>query len=360
MTDECRIPDPPGNALPPVLDAFQEAASRACIPLNAVIELTHRCNLLCTHCYNRDRNRAAGDCPELSVEEVFPLLAALRDEGNLFIALTGGEPLLHPRFFDILDRARDLHQSVQILTNGTLLDAAIVAKLASYPNLLGVSVSVYGARKGTHDAITRTPGAFVRTWEGTRRLRDAGIRVRVKFLLMTSNAGEAAEMIARARAEGMPFTADAAVTARHDGDPAPLNLRLGEDALLTLYRGPLRRLAPGPAAVTSENFACNCARGNCAISATGDIYPCISVPLPAGNIREASFANLWKNSPVLKRIRRLGMEDFPSCRDCRILPWCIRDRGAAYLASGKYTGVDPWICRQAEILRRAAEAPAAP
>ena len=120
-----------------------------------------------------------------------------------------------------------------------------------------------------------------------------------------------------------------------------------------LYRGPLRDLVPAAKREASDNdsFACNCARGSCAVSAYGDVYPCISVPWSAGNVREQAFADIWRSSPVFERIRGLRLADYPACLPCSDRPYCSGSRGAAISYSGSYTGVDPFVCRTAAIAR---------
>src|SRR4029079_14314404 len=132
-----------------------------CIPLNVTLELTLRCIIRCTHCYNFDRDQprpAAGG--ELTTEEIRAVMGDLRRAGTLFLSLTGGEAMVHPRFWDIADEAASHGVALQVLSNGTLLTEEACDRLASYANLWGVGLSVYGATAGTHDAITQVPGSF--------------------------------------------------------------------------------------------------------------------------------------------------------------------------------------------------------
>src|SRR5262249_55683224 len=156
------------------------------------IEITQRCNIRCLHCYNFDRDepRTACDKPELTTEEILRVMDELRAAGCLFLLLTGGEALSHPDLFVFLEHARKINLSVQLLTNGTMLQPGIAARLGSYRNLMGVSVSLYGATAAVHDAITQMPGSFRRTWDGIARLQHVGLAVRVKFIIMKQNAHE--------------------------------------------------------------------------------------------------------------------------------------------------------------------------
>src|SRR6185503_8458821 len=161
-----------------VLDGLHARAYDACIPLHVSLELTLRCNIRCTHCYNfaRDQPRS-GSGPELSMEVIRPLLDDLRRSGTLFLSLTGGEAMVHPRFWEIADEASSRGFALMVLSNGTLLTESACDRLASYANLWGVSLSVYGARAETHDAVTQVPGSYERTMAAARRMVARGARV---------------------------------------------------------------------------------------------------------------------------------------------------------------------------------------
>jgi MoaA/NifB/PqqE/SkfB family radical SAM enzyme len=302
--DDAQLFDAPSGGQ--LIGHVQQWAHENIVPLNASIELTLRCNIRCLHCYNfyRDEPRAACDTPELSTAEILRVMGELREAGCLFLMFTGGEVLSHPELFTFMDRARELNFALQLLTNGTMLRPGIAARLASYENLQGVSISLYGATAEVHDAVTQMPGSWRRTWDGVRRLGHLGIKVRLKFLVMRQNQHEAAAMRAQAQAEGFPYTIDLAITARHDGSRGSFDTRVSPEQIEELFRGPLNDFVPRrPRDVSDEAWACNCARGNLAVTATGEIHPCVSVPCNAGNVREQSIADIWRASPVFQRIR---------------------------------------------------------
>ena len=152
VSDEPRCPEDAVVGLDDafaIMGAVQAKAYDNNVPLNVTLELTLRCNIRCLHCYNFDRDEPHGchddEKPELSLAEILHLLGELRAAGCLFLGLTGGEVLSSPHLFPVLDRARELNLAVQLLTNGTLLRPGVAARLAGYRNLLGLSVSLYGA-----------------------------------------------------------------------------------------------------------------------------------------------------------------------------------------------------------------------
>jgi AdoMet-dependent heme synthase len=355
---------PPGDHA--VVSRLQSMAYERMIPLNVSLELTLACNIRCLHCYNFDRDTggpACGDAtptPELELEEVLRVMAELRAAGCLFLSLTGGEVLSYPHLFAVLDHARDLNLAVQLLSNGTLLRPGVAARLGGYRNLLGVSISVYGATAEVHDGITQVRGSWRRTLDGAERLRAQGVAVRLKLIVMRPNAHQVAAMRALADGRGFPYMLDLTITSRHDGTGGSLAMRIDRDQLDGLYRGPLQDLIPsGGRPVTEAAFPCNCARGNCAISSRGEVYPCVSVPWSAGNVRQQPFIDIWRASPVFERIRGLRIADYPSCAPCPDKGYCSRDRGAAYNASGSYTGTDPFVCTAAGLARKIGEGRAA-
>lgn len=338
-----------------LLEEWGDRSFRDCIPFGVSLELTLRCNLRCVHCYNfdRDRPRPAGGAPELSFEEIVRVLDGLREAGTLFLALTGGEAMAHPRFWDVMDAAAGRNFAVTLLSNGTLLTPDACARLATYPNLWGASLSLYGAAAATHDALTQSAGSFRRTLEGARALRARGVAVWLKFILMRGNAAEAAAMREMADVEDLVYEFDAQLTGRYDGTLGSLAQRVDEAQLRALYEGPLRDLVAGRGDPdpSDDDFKCLCARGNAAVMATGDVYPCIAVPLKAGNVREQAFPAIWKESPVFRWIRGLKRADFKACDPCDLKAWCRRSPSAPTALHGDFTGIDPWTCREAEILR---------
>jgi radical SAM protein with 4Fe4S-binding SPASM domain len=358
---------PPGEHA--VVSQLQSMAYERMIPLNVSLELTLKCNIRCLHCYNFDRDTdgpvcgsghgaspAAALAPELSLEEIFRVMDELRAAGTLFLSLTGGEVLSSPHLFPVLDRARELNLAVQMLSNGTLLRPGVAARLASYRNLLGVSISVYGATPEVHDGITQIRGSWRRTLDGAERLRAQGVAVRLKLIVMRPNVHEVGAMRALCDSRAFPYLLDLTVTARHDGTQGSLAMRITEAELEALYQGSLADLIPtGNRAVDEAAFPCNCARGNAAISARGEVFPCVSVPWSAGNVRQQPFGEIWKRSPVFEQIRGLKIADYPACAPCPDKPFCSRDRGAAYNASGSYTGTDPFVCAAAGVARTVAE-----
>jgi heme d1 biosynthesis radical SAM protein NirJ len=148
--------------------------------------LIRRCNLTCKHCYSVSADR---DFPgELSTAEALDVMADLRRFRVPVLILSGGEPLLRRDLFDLAAHAKSLGFYVGLSTNGTLIDASNVGRIAAVGfDYVGISLD---GRRETHDAFRRRQGAFDESLAAARLCRDAGIKVGLRFTLTEGNAGD--------------------------------------------------------------------------------------------------------------------------------------------------------------------------
>jgi hypothetical protein len=76
--------------------------------------------------------------------------------------------------------------------------------------------------------------------------------------------------------------------------------------------------------------------------------------MASGNLRSASFHQIWTESPQLKWIRGLRLTDFAACESCDHLKHCRRSSGVIYSNTGVYNGPttlgDDWTCMEAEVI----------
>jgi MoaA/NifB/PqqE/SkfB family radical SAM enzyme len=98
------------------------------------------------------------------------------------LLLSGGEPLSHPAFFELLDYASARLPSVSLSTNGTSVDAAAACFLKE-KNVGYAGISLDGPRE-VHDAFRGVQGAFGRALSGVRNLKRAGVRVGLRFTMV--------------------------------------------------------------------------------------------------------------------------------------------------------------------------------
>jgi radical SAM protein with 4Fe4S-binding SPASM domain len=90
----------------------------------------------------------------------------------MMLCVTGGEPLLHPDFFEIMAHARDAGLAWGMTSNATLITPHVARRLARV-GMRTISVSIDGLEQ-THDRLRRTPGGFRRAMAGIESLLEVG------------------------------------------------------------------------------------------------------------------------------------------------------------------------------------------
>ncbi len=338
-------------------DPYQQLLARAqqrSIPMDAVWELTRRCNLACQHCYIRAE--AAQD--ELSTAECLRILPQLAEAGTLYLVLTGGEPLLRPDFLEIASEARRLEFALRIFTNGTLVDEAAADRLAGL-DPLSVEVSVLGAVPQTHDRLAGRPGAFRGAARALALLRERGVHTVAKTVVMDANAAEFDDWVEWARSAADRYSFDLLVIPDRTGGRAPLERRMTEAQLRRFYRAHMDGPLPEPAmGIPADGPMCGAGRNTVAVASDGAVLPCIVYPEAAGSLREQSFAAIWEGSPVLRRLRAIKWAHLRECATCADFYLCGRCPAVAGLEHGDVLGPSRAACRIAQA-KKEAVAPAA-
>ncbi len=154
--------------------------------------LLRRCNLTCQHCYATSADR---DFPgELGLSEITAVLADLKAFKVPALILSGGEPLLHPQIFEIACRAKALGLYLGLSSNGTLIDAALAARIAAAGfDYVGISLD---GLEATHDRFRRKTGAFAAALDGIRHCQSAGIKVGLRYTLTQATAEDFPALLA--------------------------------------------------------------------------------------------------------------------------------------------------------------------
>jgi len=145
-------------------------------PDNVMLDLTWRCNLRCSFCYNEDVSLGrAGPGRETTAK----LLQTLSDWGVREVLYLGGEPTLLPHFDDVVRLGASLGLVQRVVTNGLLMAPPRAQLLARHD--VEVGVSLQGTTASEHDRIVGRPGAFEASWRAIGHLVEAGCPVWVQY-----------------------------------------------------------------------------------------------------------------------------------------------------------------------------------
>lgn len=325
------------------------------LPLNVHFDLTYRCNERCIHCYLDHE-----DYGEMSTSEVVRVLEELAAAGTLFLTFSGGEIFMRQDFFELLQAARRLHFDLNLKTNGLLVTRERAARLKQL-GVAKIQISIYSAEAAIHDAITKVPGSLARSLAAVRLLKQQGLNVKIACPLMKQNAGGYAAVLQLADELGVGCILDLTITPKMDGDRSLLALRNSGQELLPILQN--AKVNPLPEAATPgaeksadsyENIPCSAGHNSCYISPYGDVYPCVQMPLPTGNVRQMTFAGIWYGSKEMRRVREVYESSLQVCSGCAIRAYCHRCPGIAYLEDGSLTGPSERACELAEANARLA------
>ena len=156
-------------------------------PLYVAWQITNECNLACLHCIEESGpGKAFKD--ELDPAQVFGVIDQLMDSDVPYLSFSGGEPMLHPQFFAMVERVCSRGAELKIETNGHYLSPANCARMKEL-GVKAVQVSLDGASASTFNRM-RVRGSFDQTVEGLRNLRTAGVPVEINFSPASFNAHE--------------------------------------------------------------------------------------------------------------------------------------------------------------------------
>jgi radical SAM protein with 4Fe4S-binding SPASM domain len=320
-----------------------EKGIEGCEPSQVKIELNHNCNLKCIHCYIDQANTA-----QLSLKRLCGLFDELLELNGLMLALTGGEPLIHPDFKKIVREAAGRGFILELLTNGILIDEAL-AGLLRRSRVSKVQISLYGHTPEVHEAITRSKGSFRKTLRGIKLLRDAGVKVSLACSLTKQNFRHwraIRDMAEKQLGQSIKISywiMDSDANAGHIED-VRMSVEEVEQYLSDLYQTIEFRM---PAKATAEDLderICLAGINNCRILPNGDVIPCSRINRVMGNIYASDFGTIWEKTPFLKELRRLRRRDLKLCTDCEDFSICLICPGFSYGNTKDFTSPDQSVC----------------
>jgi len=304
--------------------------------------LSKFCNLACTHCYAEagPTVTTSNDLTSAEWARVFADYAeVLGHYENLpgKITLTGGEPLVRPDLFEILEAAGSHGIFLELFSNGTLIkDDAFARRLAE--SVTQAQISLDGATEPVNDAI-RGQGSYRRIMRGLGFLAKTDIKIRLAVTLMPANAEDLAENLIAAI---LPFGKNrieirislANVQGRADSSVRFSDAAEGErvlrQLLSRLYDQGMRR----PRKIVSNFQSTSCGYGRSInVASDGTVYACAIESCPIGNVRKTPLTEL---GPIVNRLDAETLVDkIAGCASCELRYFC---NGGCRLNNYSYRG----------------------
>jgi AdoMet-dependent heme synthase len=342
-------------------------------PMLVFWEVTRACLLACRHCRaSATRDPLPG---ELDGDEGRALIDQVAAFGRPYpiLVLTGGDCLLREDVFEMVAHADSLGVPVAMSPSVTpMLTPEAIARMAE-AGVKAVSLSLDGATPATHDGVRGIPGHFEQTIPMIRALVAAGLKVQINTTVMSANLEELADIAALMAETGVAIwevfflvhvgrgEATGAITAaehedvchflydashygfivrtveapffrrvvveRRAGRPAP-----GTTTYHRMHERLVERLGQAERGSSAHTASTRDGKGIVFVSHDGEVYPAGFLPLALGSVRERSLAEIYRDSPVLRRIR--AAEFSGRCGRCEYADLCGGSRARAYADTG--------------------------
>lgn len=325
--------------------------------------ITDSCDQRCQHCYIFSEDIFI-KIKEMSWEEIKSVLNNCLDMCEKthrlpYFYITGGDPILHSRFWDLLVLLNENKITFSILGNPFHLNDEVCQRLKS----LGCEryqLSIDGMRD-THDSI-RKPGSFDITLEKITCIRNAGIKCAIMTTVSGTNLNEIPEIIDTV----VKYNADIFAIGRYcptndeksthitpeqyhklleicwgkfeiyKDSGTSFNLK---DHLWTLflYEKGIYKI---PTDLKNDVIydGCNCANCHMTILPKGDVYACRRFESNVGNAFNESLFDLFIG-PKMENYRQYNK--FKKCSKCELLRFCRGCPAVAYGYTGDFYEVDP-------------------
>src|SRR4030067_2913465 len=292
-------------------------------PFHFQWHITNLCNLRCEHCYQDDFSKKRDlDWSELK-KISYNLLNTIKEwDQKACIDVPGGEPLLRPELFHLLDHL-DQQSEVEelgIITNGLLMDRERMIKLSDFPKLKKIKISLDGADAETNDAI-RSKGAFEKVMQNLSLIRrEKRFEIILMFTVMKKNFRNLPFFFKLCQDNGIdgliierfiPLGKGRGITSEVLRKEE-WNEMIGKLFHFFLTEGEQNSVFPYQAFQISftgeepELLGAPCVIGvdGLCIMPEGNVFPCRRFPVSIGNLLETPLKQIWEQSGLLQEVRK--------------------------------------------------------
>jgi len=305
-------------------------------PYKADLALSYGCNNACRHCYNEPDRKPM---PSLEPDRWRRVLRKLAALGIPHVIFTGGEPTLFAGLAELVRCAERLGLVSGLNTNGRRLADRSLTRSLARAGLSHVQITLQSCLPDVHNAIAGAP-AFHETVRGIENCLEAGLHTITNTTLTRRNAEQAEAIVEFLHglgvrtfaANGMIYsgrgrTSDDALPEAH---LAPLLVALRDRAaelgMRMLWYTPTPYCRLSPLELELGPRRCNAAEYSIAVEPNGDVLPCQSYYVPAGNLLRDPWPAIWQ-SPLFRSFRNRVADPAAAglpveCWDCPDLSVC--------------------------------------
>lgn len=272
-------------------------------PYKADLAITYKCNNDCPHCYNEaDRLELAA----MPVEDWKKVIDRLHDVGVPHLIFTGGEATLYKDLPELIAYADSLGPICGLNTNGRRMAHRDYARQLANAGLNHVQFTLGSHRPEIHDRMMNAK-CFEQTVQGIRNAQDVGLHTITNTTLMKMNAAEIINTIEFLHSLGIRTFAvngmiysgggfDTGQAIREELMPALLvriRDRAAELGMKFLWYTPTMYCRLSPVELEIGAKRCNAGEYSMCVEPNGDVLPCQSFYVAAGNLLRDPWEKIW-------------------------------------------------------------------
>lgn len=330
--------------------------------------ITDSCDQRCTHCYIFSENNfmKLKEMTWTEIESVFDNCMDMCAKANRlpYFYITGGDPILHSRFWDLMALLKTNNIPFTILGNPFHLNDDVCKRLKEH-GCERYQLSIDGLKE-THDTI-RMPGSFDTTLKKIACLRNAGIRCAIMTTVSGTNVDEIPgiiDLVVEHKADIFAFARYCPTSSEKSTHLTPeqyrdllevcwqkfeeykdsgtsFNLK---DHLWTLflYEKGLFKIPEG----LKDNVmydGCNCSNCHLTILPKGEIMACRRFESTVGNAFNEKLFDVFTGD---KMNYFRAYDKFEKCSKCELLRFCRGCPAVTYGYTGNFYGTDPQCWKQ--------------
>ena len=271
----------------------------------AIIEITEKCNLNCSHCYIGDKG-----IKTLSQTDIDFIVNNLKEIECERVIISGGEPLLFPELIEYtVNKCKYMNISTSIVSNGLLLD-----RLHDdiFDNILGIQISVDGLKE-THDKI-RGKGTFEKTINNIEKAIEKGWRDKISVQMTISSINwkefyHVYEMLEKLK---IKMSVERVSTVGNASNYQEFDMKeynkildfmvekgiLTSDPLLNVRK--CISLGLPIELLNNMGLGCSAGRNGLAITVDMDVLPCVRIRKPCGNLKNTRLVEIINSNKYTK------------------------------------------------------------
>lgn len=323
-----------------VLSAFLREMIQ--FPISIEVDITGRCNYRCIYCRNGDM-MPFGD---MDYDVLVKLLNECKSNNIFSISLSGGEPTLHKRFYDIVRYVGPMEIPWSLTTNGYNIDKQL-AECLSKNNVQSIFITLTGFSDRTEEEYKGVSNCFSRVMNAIKICLASNLPITLGYLLTHRNLSEFTHFVHFCQMYGIRAKIMKAEPLGNAARNANF-LSVSEDEYMHAMAYAIcvlgEKVVAGEHDMPFEKRICTAGVISCVVGFDGNVYPCVNFlgnkETVCGSIKNSTLKDIWNTSIVLRNFRCPRVYA-PYCNDCIMRESCGGGcRAEAYRKTGNYKIVE--------------------